>query len=614
MVTAAAPLPTNPPAVSQSPATPTASVDQPALEVLARVDAPMVEVMKAMATLDRSPNAWRAQRLGIAANITIDLLDLYLRRHAYLCGVRLEVIKGHYDDLLGDTQAHVAAGVDLLLVLPFFDNLQPSWEARLNVLSVTERQAPMQDWLARLELALQSSRRLPQVLVLGAHLWHSDVPADSPQNQALSEFNAGLRDTVDRHANARMLDTMGLLATLGARQALDARFYFRAKAPYTARFIDALAQRVASSTRGFGGQFHKVLVLDCDNTLWGGIVGEDGLNGIQLNPNDHPGNIFWTVQHQLQALERQGVLLCLCSKNNPADVEEVLEQHQHMVLRGIHLVARRVAWTDKPSSLRALASELNLGLESFVFVDDSAFEIEAVRAQLPQVRAFLVPKSLQDYPALMHEVAALFVHGAQDAQGLSKTLQYRHLAEASRLRAGFKCQEDYLRSLQLVVRTRRNDATQVTRIAELTNKSNQFNLTTQRLEVGDVVRLMESPNAMVYAFSVADRLTDHGLTGVLVTQDVGDAVTVHSFLMSCRIIGRGVEFAVWKALLSDAQARGLNRLKAAYRPTAKNSQVADFYDRLGLRLVDTSGGDRHYEIQLADAQLAESDWVELRND
>ncbi len=199
-----------------------------------------------------------------------------------------------------------------------------------------------------------------------------------------------------RHANVRFIDLGDVVATLGRQQAFDARFYYRGKAPYRPAFMNELSRRVGLATRGFGGAFHKVLVLDCDNTLWGGVIGEDGLAGLQFDPHSYPGNIFWTVQHQVCALERQGVLVCLCSKNNEADVEQALTEHQHMVLRGEHVVARRVNWNDKPGNLEALAAELNLGLESFVFVDDSAFEVEAVRTRLPMVRVFQVPQRLTD--------------------------------------------------------------------------------------------------------------------------------------------------------------------------------------------------------------------------
>lgn len=588
--------------------------DLAALATLRRADAPMVEVMQALTQLDKSATAFRTLRVGVASNVTVDLLGNYLRRHAYLAGVRLQVLKGNYDNLLGDVEDFSNQGVDQLIVIPFFDNLQASWEAQLDGLTADQRQAPMADYLARLDLALTKAAGVGSVILAGAHLWHTPAAFDGQSLQAdmLAAFNAGLRQAAAKRPNVRLLDTAAIVALIGSRQAFDARFYYRGKAPYTPAFLNELSRQIGLVTRSFGSVFHKVLVLDCDNTLWGGIVGEDGIDGIKLDPYAYPGNVFWNVQQQALALERQGVLVCLVSKNNEADVAEVLSRHGQMVLKAEHVVARRVNWDDKVGNLKSLAAELNLGLDSFVFVDDSPFEVEAVREQLPQVRVFQVPERLTDYPAMFREVSELFLAGGVSAESRSKTQQYRQLAEAASQQASFGSQEDYLRSLGLKVTLQRDAAAQVGRISELMNKSNQFNVSTRRLMPGEVTALMERPDATVYSFSVADRLADHGLTGVLITEDEGDAVVVHSFLMSCRVIGRGVEFSVWKAVFDDARSRGKAVLRAAYVPSAKNAQVSDFFDRLGLARTDEGGdGSRHYEAPVSNPTLADSNWVEL---
>lgn len=601
------------PGAEAEPPVPESDQDQLALAELARPGAALADVMAALKVLDGSTAPWRTLKAGIVANVTVDLLGTQLRRQAYGCGVRLAVARSSYDDFVGDVQAHQAAGAELLLLLPFFDNLQPAFEAQLDTMDDATRDAAIADALARVALALQAAAGVPQVLLFAGHLHQADVPLHSPRRAALQAWNDGLATLAARHPQVRLVATDGLLARLGSRAAFDTRFWFRAKAPYSAAAIAELAQAALQATRGFGSRFHKVLVLDCDHTLWGGIVGEDGLDGLRLSPHSHPGNIFWQVQQQLRALEAQGVLLALCSKNNDADVLEVLQHHPDMPLREQHLVARRVNWQDKPANLRALAAELNLGLDSFVFIDDSAFEVQAVREQLPQVTVFQVPAALHEYPALLAEqVAPLFVAGGVSEASRSKTQQYRGLAAAAQEQATFASHDDYLRSLQLQVSLQRNATAQVPRISELIAKSNQFNLSTQRLAAGEVAALMARPGADVWSFGVRDRLADHGLTGVIVTEDAGDTLVVHNFLMSCRVLGRGVERAVWRPLLAQAQARGLTAVRAVYRPTAKNAQVRDFYDRLGLPLTDEAAdGSRHYAAPLAALRLADNDWVSV---
>lgn len=588
-----------------------------ALETLRRPDAPMFEVLSALAELDRDATGYRCVRLGVVSNVTVDLLSPYLRRHAYLAGLRLDVVNGSYDDLLGDIDRFCTQAVDILIVIPFFDNLQVSWESQLEAQDAIPHPSPMADYLARLELALTKANTLGTVLLAGAHLWNKPVVAggDSVQATRLADFNTALNALADSHSNVRFLDVASIVAAIGTHQSFDARFYYRGKAPYTPVFLNELAERITLATRGFGSYFYKVLVLDCDNTLWGGILGEDGVQGIKLDPYAFPGNVFWTVQQQVLALERQGVLVCLCSKNNDNDVTQVLLEHSQMVVKSEHIVARRVNWDDKPSNIKALAGELNLGLDSFVFVDDSLFEIEAVREQLPMVRVFQVPARLTDYPAMMRNVASLFLAAGVHGESRNKTQQYRQLAQAAALQSQFSSQEDYLKSLQLTVHLRRNALDQVERIAELTNKSNQFNLTTHRMTPGDVSRAIADANATVYSFSVRDRLAEHGLTGVLITKYQDDVVLVDTFLMSCRVIGRGVEFSVWKTILTDAHSRGITVISASFVPSGKNGQVADFFDRLGLnRTSESSDGSRVYESRLDELRLADSNWVEVIND
>ena len=595
--------------------------DDAALTVLRRPDASMAEVMAALSTLDRSVSPFRVHALGIAANITLDLLGTYLRRYAYLAGVRLTVHQGSYDDLVGDVERFAVAGVDTVLIVPFFDNLQPALESQLPALDMAARHAPVADFLARVELAIAQAKHVGTVLLAGSHPWHPQTAtmADGVVAAAIGSFNTALQQVAQRHANVRYLDTASVLMQVGAEQAFDARFYHRNKAPYRAAFVNAWARRIEAATRGFGTVFYKVLVLDCDNTLWGGIVGEEGALGIALDPYHYPGNVYWAVQQQLRALEQDGVLLCLCSKNNPQDVQEVLDTNPHMVLRDAQIVARQVNWDDKPTNLRRLTHALNVGLESVVFVDDSAFEVAAVREQLPQVRTFQVPARLTEYPAMLQEIRQLFVAGGVSAESRAKTQQYRAVAQAQAEQAHFASHDDYLRSLQLRVRLYRNAPDQVPRLVELINKSNQFNLTTQRLQAGELQQLMERADATVYSFSVQDRLADHGITGVLITEDAAetpDTVCVHSFLMSCRVLGRGVEFSVWRAVLHDAQQRGKRLLRATYRPTAKNAQALDFFDRLGFPRTgdgDRGDGSRHYQAEVDQVQLADSNWVELND-
>lgn len=584
-----------------------------ALAVLAAGNSTLMQLNQAIKLLEAVPQRCNV-KLGLSSSVTVDLLATYLRKHGLLAGARIDIVAGNYNDPIGDVALFQRAGVEQMVLLPFFDNLMPAFEARLGGLSADLLDSLESELRVRYRLVFEQARTMQSIFLGSFHRLGTPAQADGQDRvaQVLARLNAALREEAAQFANIRLIDSEDIVATVGRAAAFDSRFYFRSKAPYSAVYMNELARRIAAATRGFGAHFYKVLVLDCDNTLWGGVVGEDLLNGIKLGPYDYPGNIFWRVQHELAALERQGVLLCLCSKNNPADVEEVLRAHPEMVLSAQQLVLKKVNWDDKPSNLRAIASELNLGLDSMVFLDDSSFECEAVRQQLPMVRTVQVPAALNDYPRVLQEISQLFLAGGQAAGAGAKTEQYRQRADAEQLRARFDSQEDYLASLQLQVELSRNAHASVARISELSQKSNQFNLTTTRYSVAELEQLMHSPVHAVYSFVVMDKFGSAGLTGVVVVTFDGALARVENFLMSCRVIGRGIETSIWQRIVADALASGCRELQASYIPSAKNAQVADFYDRLGLALLaESSAGVRRYSIALADFIAPVTPWIEM---
>ena len=581
--------------------------------VLADRASTLTQVLTALGALEQEPVV-RTVRVGVSSAVTADLLGTYLRRHGRLADVAVEVERGNFDDPVGDVARFRGAGVDLVVMLPFFDALLPAFEAQLPTLAPAAVDALEQSLRTRYRLALEEARAVPDVVLGTFHRWSRPVQLDGEDVVAgvLARFDAALREEAAAFGNVRLVDTGDVLTAVGRTAALDARFYARGKAPWTGAFLDELARRIAVGTRGFGSTYKKVLALDCDGTLWGGVVGEDSVGGIRLGPHDHPGNVFWEVQHRIAALRQQGVLLCLVTKNNPADVDEVLRAHPDMVLRDEDFVVKRVNWEDKPANLRALADELGVGLDSVVFLDDSPFECEAVRRQLPAVTTVQVPANLSEYPQVLAGVGELFVAAGVTAESRDKTEQYRRRAQAQQLAAQSVDHETYLASLQLTVELRRDEPADAARVGELSQKSNQFNLTTRRYGVAEVEAAMADPGAVVWSVVVGDVFGSAGLTGAAVLRVDGDRADVEAFFLSCRVLGRGVETSIWPAILADLRARGCTELHATYLPSARNQQVADFWDRVGLPLVATADdGSRSYRIDTAAAVSAPPTWIEL---
>lgn len=588
--------------------------DAPSAHVeLSTAGATIARTMAAVATLEGEWKDAKRRVIGISANVSVDLLSLYLRKHGLLAGTVVAPVSGNHDDLLSDVDRFVATRADAMVFLPFFDNLLTNFERQIELLSAAELDAKEDELRGRWRLALERGRPLSRIYVCSLHRYSVLVDTGSPDavDEMLERLNRALREECAAFSNTRIIETRSIVMGLGASVAFDRRFYLRSTAPYSAAFLDELARRIVSSSRGFGSYFCKALVLDCDNTLWGGIVGEDLLDGIRLDPHSYPGRVYWQAQQHFLSLERQGVLLCLCSKNNPQDVDEVLDKHPFSILRRENLALRKVNWIDKARNIRAIAEELNIGLDSLVFLDDSDFECNAIRAELPMVRVFQVPRNLADYEQTLNHIRELFLAGGVSAESRSKTAQYRQRQEAAEERSRFSTHEEYLASLGLEVALARNDAGNVARISELTLKSNQFNLTTLRQSTADIERRMRSPSDTVYSLTVVDRFGSAGLTGVALLRWVGDSAQVDAFLMSCRVIGRGVEFCFWPQVVADARSRGCHRIEAEYRPTAKNGQVADFYDRLGLRLVSEDNGVKRYRAELDEFTPPPTEWIKI---
>lgn len=583
-----------------------------ALAVLEKTDSTMMQLTRAVSKLEKEDYP-RNMSFGISSSVTVDMLEIYIRKYGLLNGVNVEVVSGNYDDPIGDMDLFENAGVEQIVLLPFFDNLMPSFEAQAGNLDAKIIDAKEVELRERFRMVFEKARTMSAIYLCTLHRMGRLAAASGKDHVSylLARFNAALQEEAEAYANVSVIDTEDIITTIGRKNAFDTRFYFRAKAPYTGPFMDELARRITARARGFGAHFYKVLALDCDNTLWGGVIGEDLLDGIKLDPHDYPGNIFWRMQQEFSTLERQGVLLVLITKNNSADVDEVLRRHPEFVIREAQIVAKKVNWEDKPSNLRALAKELNLGLDSFVFLDDSPFECEAVRQQLPMVKTFQVPEVLSDYSRVVDEIKSLFLTGGHVAVDSLKTEHYRQRASAEELKSQFATQEEYLKSLELKVDLTRNAGDSIARISELSQKSNQFNLTTHRYSVAAVEQMMKGNSSAVFSLVVSDKFGNAGLTGVVIIRFEGTVAAIENFFMSCRVIGRGVEMSIWSYIVSAAVKRGCTDLSAEFIPSAKNNQVADFFDRLGMPVIRECDGAKHYMIAIADLVLPDNSYIEV---
>ncbi len=338
--------------------------------------------------------------------------------------------------------------------------------------------------------------------------------------------------------------------------------------PYTQKAFAALATLAARKIRALKWPPYKVIALDCDNTLWSGVVGEDGALGVKID------GARQALQRFLLAQRDAGMLLCLCSKNVEEDVFEVLDTHPDMILRRKDIVASKINWQPKSKNLRLLASELSLGLDSFIFLDDNPVECSEVEAGAPEALALLLPESAR-IPRFMKHVWAFDTLKVTE-EDRQRSEMYRQNVEREAFQGTAISFQEFLDGLGLEIEITPMGPEHLARVSQLTQRTNQFNCTTIRRTEAEVKKLCESPGSGCFIVNVKDRFGDYGLVGTVFFTTAGDALYVDTFLLSCRVLGRGVEHRILARLGEVARERGLARVDVGFRPTKKNRPALDF--------------------------------------
>lgn len=416
---------------------------------------------------------------------------------------------------------------------------------------------------------------------------------------AIAAFNSHAMRLAMSHANVKWLDFSEFTSRYDSDSLVNWKFYMMSQTllnPKLAHDFQAWWQRIGQE---MDLQRKKCLVLDLDNTLWGGVLGEDGTDGILLG-GEYPGKAYSYWQRALLELSKNGVILALCSKNNETDVIDAWEHNPHMVLKREHFSAVRINWQDKVTNIRELADELNIGLDSMVFLDDNPAERELIKQMLPQVTVPDFPeKPYMLMPFFKTLVDSYFRIYAVTDEDRAKTEQYRANAMRTAELSRFVDMESYLYSLDIEIDVIPADEHNLPRIAQMTQKTNQFNLTTKRYNEADVKQRL-AQGWRVYCMNVIDRFGDNGITGAVFLEPIDDiTLRIDSLLLSCRVLGKGIEDAFIKTVLNLMRLDGYRKIFAEYVPTAKNGQTASFYDRIGMTLMGTGeDGAKYYEMDL----------------
>jgi FkbH-like protein len=565
-------------------------------------------------------------RLAILRSFTVEPIVPLLRAEAFAYGIDLEVHVGDFntyvqDMLDGQSSLYRFAPNAVLLAVRSDQAASELWRDFADLAPEAAQQAA-ERVVRNYEQWIRAFRKHSQAALIVHSLERPSSPSlgvlddqtDAGQSGLIRQINGELRRIAAGFHGVYVLDYDALVARHGSEHWHDERKWLTARLPIAAGYLLQMAREwmrfVVPLSAPLSGRTAKVLVVDLDNTLWGGVIGEDGMAGIKVGA-EYPGAAYQALQRALLDLSRKGILLAICSKNNLDDALEALENHPGMLVRAKHFAAMRINWTDKAQNLREIAQELNVGIDALAFLDDNPFEREQVRAALPEVTVIDLPKNPLDYAAAVRNCAA-FERLTLSSEDQQRTEMYAAQKQREGAEQTFQSKEDFFRFLEQEAELEPVSELTLARVAQLTQKTNQFNLTTRRYTEPQIAEMAKHPDWHIFSIKVRDRFGDHGLVGVAITHDEGEQCEVDTFLLSCRVIGRTVETALLAHLAESAAQRGRKRLVGWFLPTKKNAPARDFYQQHGFERRESNGAGSLWALDLKSSTLRPPDWIKLK--
>jgi FkbH-like protein len=559
-------------------------------------------------------------RIGIISNSTSHFVGPALLASALRHGIALECIEADYGQAMQTALSADSlinqAGCDAVLIALDYRGL-PLHETPGDALAAGETVAAALAHVDAIRLALHRHNKAVCILQTLAPPVESsfgsfDMLLPGTARSLIGELNRGIVQMVASSKDL-LLDVAHIAQTVGLADWHDVTLWNLAKLPFASAFLPLYAEHVCRLIAALRGKSRKCLVLDLDNTVWGGVIGDDGLDGIVIGQGDPTGEAYLDVQRAALSLRARGVVLAVSSKNSDEVARHALREHPEMLLREEHIAVLQANWNDKATNIKAIAEELSLGLDSLVFLDDNPVERDLVRQMLPQVAVPELPADPASYARTLL-AAGYFEAVAFSSEDKQRADFYRDNARRVALRQAAGDVDAYLQSLSMEMTLGPFDDTARGRLAQLINKSNQFNLTTRRYTEAEVAAVQRDQSAFTLQVRLADAFGDNGLISVLICRRQLDDWNIDTWLMSCRVLGRKVELAVLQELITEARARRIRRLIGSYLPTERNKLVEDHYAKLGFtRRGAPHAGASMWELDVERAPLVALPFAIRRN-
>lgn len=562
--------------------------------------------------------------VAVLSTANFDLVRPYLVVDCARLGMQIDPYFAPFNQLeqevLNANSQLYASNPDVVVVAARLEELELDLVERFISLSQNKLNSAVASIEARIEGLIQSIRQSTQATILffnfAAPTQQVAGLADSTLGRSQASVFQGINDKLSqicrKTTGAFVFDYAQLVREFGQRDWQDPKLWYLGRIPISREAQIHTGHRLARYIRAAKFPTNKCLVLDLDNTLWGGVVGEDGVGGIALG-EEYPGSVYKAFQRHVASLRDRGILLAIASKNNESDVVEAFEKHSDFILKLDDFAARQIHWDDKAISLKTIADELNIGTDSLAFFDDSPVEREWIKSQMPEVTVIEVPDDAMAYAAALEDSGA-FDNLSLSSEDLQRPEMYRQESNRRELQMSNVSPDEFFSQLEMTATIGVLDSNTLPRVAQLVAKTNQFNLTNKRHTAPDL-EAMTKCGALGLWMRLRDRFGDNGLVAVAVAIPVpaesSDSTKwkIDTFLMSCRVAGRKVESAFLGVLCNLVRDRGGKTITGEYISTSKNGMVSKFYQNHGFKRQDDEG--RYWKLNLADSKVPIPDYISV---
>jgi FkbH-like protein len=535
------------------------------------------------------PKSQKKIKIALISNITVNIFKYFIEYNLKKKGLNVEVHVGEYNNLIQN--AYKFKNFDIVVIFYEFINIYENVEKIKDIQNLINIK---KNFLKDLNLSLKILKNCPLKIVNDFNHFYI-----SPKNKLFNNFikvtnNLNQFILNKKNSNIHIIKLNNFFKNFDLKKFINKKNYQYSKTLYNSRFMQAYAEKITLPILSINGKPKKALILDCDNTLWSGVIGED--SNISKKKN---WKLFVKVQTIYKNLKKKGLILCLCSKNNFNDVRNFFNTTK-MPLKFTDFTIKKINWNNKVNNIKEISKELNIGLDSFIFIDDSSFEIGSVKQYLKNVDCIQVPKKDKNYlfkiENLEHDLSFL----KQTREDKIRMKSYEQERKRISSKDNFKNINEYIKSLNIKINYKNNNKISIHRASQITQRTNQFNLTTLRYSENDIRKFIKNKNILITEISVKDKYGEYGITGlsIVFVNKKDKTASIDTFALSCRVLGRGVENEYLSWILKELKKIGIVKVYSKFVKSQKNDLVKNFYDKNKFKVISSNSTKKNYVMDL----------------